>query len=241
MYYAGGMNDLDLERVKLKRKGFALLRYDDRPIHSYPYDSPWLVNREFCTLYASIRESTLVDRPRCFHLWHLAQQARKIEGDVLEIGAWRGGTAVLMAHATPSKTVYVADTFEGVVKSREWEHYVDGAHNDASIADVRRLSDSLRIRNMVILPGVFPDQTGKDIASVNLSLVHLDVDVEMSASEAFHFIWGKVSVGGIVVFDDYGFVTACEGVTRFVDSLSGDADKLLLRNLNGQAVVVKLH
>jgi O-methyltransferase len=51
-------------------------------------------------------------------------------------------------------------------------------------------------------------------------------------------VWPRVPVGGIVVFDDYGFAT-CSGVTKFVNEQVGRADIVLMHNLNGHAVLVK--
>lgn len=44
--------------------------------------------------------------------------------------------------------------------------------------------------------------------------------------------------GGIIVYDDYGFL-GCEGIARFVNEQITDSDRLIFRNLNGHAIVVK--
>jgi hypothetical protein len=46
--------------------------------------------------------------------------------------------------------------------------------------------------------------------------------------------------GGVVAFDDYGFISACSGVHKFVNEIRDDADKLFIQNLNGHAYIVKL-
>jgi O-methyltransferase len=45
-------------------------------------------------------------------------------------------------------------------------------------------------------------------------------------------------VGGVVVYDDYGFLR-CDGITRHVDEQRGRPDRRVIHNLNGHAVVVK--
>lgn len=60
------MRDIDRRRIDYKAEGYALIHYDDGPVHSYPYDSPWLTNARFSELYDSIRSNTLVDRTRCY-------------------------------------------------------------------------------------------------------------------------------------------------------------------------------
>lgn len=227
-------------RAELKKNGYALYHYDTAPIHSYPYDAPWLNDEEFNRLYALIRSNTLVDRNRCYALFELVQQIRKIPGEVLEVGCWRGGTAGILTRMLPDRIVYLADTFEGVVKSSQWEHYQDKAHADTSPELVTGfLTRQLGVTNFRLLKGIFPEDTGETIKSVKLSFVHIDVDVYRSAKDAFEFVWPNVSPGGMVVFDDYGFVTACSGVYRFVNEIKNNADNLFIQNLNGHACLIK--
>ena len=49
---------------------------------------------------------------------------------------------------------------------------------------------------------------------------------------------GRYAKGGIVVYDDYGF-SACEGITRYVNEQVKEADRVVLHNLNGHAIVIK--
>jgi len=69
-------------------------------------------------------------------------------------------------------------------------------------------------------------------------LCHIDVDTYDSAKDIVEWVWPRLSVGGAVVFDDYGFVR-CEGVTKLVNELSSDNDKLFIHNLNGHGLIFK--
>lgn len=232
--------DLNKIRQEYKADGFALIQYDNNAIHSYPYDSPWLNNKKFNKIYESIQKNTLVDRPRCYSLYLLIDQIKNIPGDILEVGTWRGGTAGLFTQVIQNKVVYLADTFEGVVKSSRWEHYKDKAHADTSkklVIDF--LEKDLGVSNFKILKGVFPDDTGYQVENNKFSFVYFDLDVYISTKEAFNFIWDKVTIGGIVAFDDYGMISACEGISKFVDEIKNDEDKIFITNLNGQAYIIK--
>ena len=232
--------DLRDIRGRLQEQGVALFRFDDGPVHSYPYDTPWLANEAFNRVYEHIRSNTLVDRTRCHALYQLLGQLESVPGQMLEVGTWRGGTAGLIASRVPDRTLYVADTFAGVVKSSPWEHYQDGAHSDTSVEAVQAfLTGRLALQNVVILEGIFPEQTGSAVEAVTFSFVHIDVDVFESARDVFDFAWPRLAVNGVIVFDDYGFRSACPGVTKLVDSFRGDCDKLVIDNLNGHAYVIK--
>ena len=235
------MDDLNNTRIKFKKKGYALLRYDNQAIHSYPYDTPWIDDYEFTQIYDKIKNNTLVDRTRCYSLYLLMSQINKIPGHILEVGTWRGGTAgIFTSLAAPNKIVYLADTFRGVVKASDWEHYKDKAHDDTSEKLVEDfLKNIVGVSNYKILNGIFPEETGNTIKHEPLSFVYLDLDVYLSTKDAFDFVWGRVVRGGIVAFDDYGMISACRGISKFVDEIKNDKDKIFVQNLNGQAYIIK--
>jgi O-methyltransferase len=89
----------------------------------------------FLSVYQRVKDFTLVDIYRCYELWTLAKQAPA--GAVVEVGVWRGGTGAILAAASRS-TVYLADTFRGVVKAGENDtRYKGGEHADTSKAGVQ--------------------------------------------------------------------------------------------------------
>ena len=205
--------------------------------------APWKGDAAFRQIFDVIRNFSLVDEYRCHELWQLCGQLDALElGDLLEVGVWRGGTGCLMAKrcATNStSTIFLCDTFSGVVKAgREDSAYVGGEHADTSMEIVTNLIVQLGLSNVKVLQGIFPDATGAEISGRSFRLCHIDVDVYESAAQTFDWVWPRMVNGGIVVFDDYGFYS-CGGVTRFVDKMRGQADRLVIYNVNGHAIVVK--
>jgi O-methyltransferase len=93
------------------------------------------------------------------------------------------------------------------------------------------------LNNTRILAGIFPHETGAQVTTNQLTLVHIDVDVHDSAKWCFEWAWPRVVPGGATVFDDYG-CHGCEGVTRMVNAVR-EPDAAVIYNLNGHAVVVK--
>jgi O-methyltransferase len=135
--------------------------------------------------------------------------------------------------------VYLCDTWEGVVKAGPADpHYRGGEHEDSSMEMVRALLGRLGVQHAELLQGVFPDDTGSRVTADAFRLVHIDVDVYESAADTFDWAWPRVSAGGVVVFDDYGW-PATPGVARFVDEQRGQPDRLVLHNLNGHGLIVK--
>jgi len=219
--------------------------YEYETIYSDARYAPWNLDSEFLSTHKRIKSNTLVDLYRCWELWTLVEQTQKLRGAILEVGVWRGGTGALMAKRDlltgAGNPVYLCDTFEGVVKAGPKDgFYKGGEHADTSIGIVKDLLSSLSITNAHILTGIFPDDTAHLIdPGVRFRLCHIDVDVYQSAKDVTTWIWDRLVPGGVIVFDDYGF-QGCEGVARFVGELAAQPDRLILHNLNGHGIVIKI-
>lgn len=205
---------------------------------------PWEADPAFLAAWAVVRDHTMVDQARLYELWELVGQIPSArEGAVLEVGAWRGGSAALMGLRLKAlgdeRPLIVADTFAGVAKAGERDpYYRGGEHADTSLDTVTSFLENLELTNFSVLAGVFPDDTAHRVSVADIVFCHIDVDVYQSARDVFEWTWSRMPAGGIVVFDDYGFL-GCEGVTRFVQALSQNHDLVRVGNLNGHAVVVK--
>lgn len=213
-----------------------------KPFATY---APWKEDSQFLDCYRQIEEATLVDIYRCHELWNLVEQTRKLkEGAIIEIGVWRGGTGALLAKRAHlcgiKEKIYLCDTFKGVVKTGFADPcYKDGEHSDASLEMVEELLKKMQVANVKVLSGVFPEETAHLIESQSFRLCHIDVDVYESAKGCVDWIWEKLVVGGVMVFDDYGF-SRCGGVTSYVNELKEFKNLHFIHNLNGHAIVIKL-
>jgi O-methyltransferase len=228
---------LPFVRRQAVRSGAHAMAY---PISTY---APWQVDNEFLRIHKAVRRNTFVDIWRCHELWSLVGELRDVPGSILEVGVWRGGTGVVMAARAAGlgieDPVYLCDTWRGVVKTGPVDtYYDDGKHEDASPEMVERLAAQLGLRNVQLLQGVFPDETGDRIADRRFRMCHCDVDVYRSARDVLEWVWPRLSPGGVVAFDDYGF-PACPGVTKLVDEQRMRDDRLVVHNLNGHGLVVK--
>lgn len=162
-----------------------------------------------------------------------------LQGDLLEVGVWKGGTASVIGKASNGiGHITLADTFEGVVKTGLNDtYYKGGEHSDSNETDVRILLDGLQIKNYTILSGIFPDDFKDNYENIKYRFCHIDVDVYQSALDIFNFVWTRLVKGGVVIFDDYGFL-GCEGVTKLVNELVIE-NGIKMYNLNGHAIIIK--
>ncbi len=230
------MGGADAVRARLPR-GYG----DIAPVANY---CPWDSDEEFGVIWDTIVASTKLDKMRGYTLWRLVGSCLLLGGDVLEVGAWRGGSGALLCEraerAAGSAHTYLADTFRGVVKAGIHDtYYKGGEHADACPGDVADTFRTLNLSDWTILEGVFPDDTGAKIGDRRFCFCHIDVDVYQSAADAMEWVWPRLAVGGAVVFDDYGF-WGCEGVTKLGNEEYAQFDRHFIYNVTGQGIVIKL-
>jgi O-methyltransferase len=167
-----------------------------------------------------------------------------LPGDVLEVGVWRGGSGCLLAaqerRSGGDGHVYLCDTFAGVVNAGSDDPiYSGGEHSDTSPQLVESLARSLGLDNIEILVGAFPDETAASIADRRFKFCHLDVDVYESTLSSADWLWPRLTVGGLIVVDDYGG-DGMDGVQRAVAEFADRHDCRKVHNLNGHAILVKV-
>ena len=211
----------------------------------YATYAPWLEDKAFLEVYDLVKSRSLVNMYQCWELWSLIEETRKLDGDVLEVGVYRGATSAIMGAKIKlledKCTIFCCDTVAGVVKASEKDNsYIGGEHKDTSVNLVRDLLiNRLGIENVVILKGVFPEETASSISNNTFRFCHIDVDTYQSAKDVLDWVWPKLSVGGMMVFNDYGYPKT-KGVTRLVEESKQENSAVVMHNLNGNGIIVKI-
>lgn len=208
--------------------------------------SPWDGDVEFQAIYNQAKHNTLVDQYRMYELWELTEQVVKLDNSTsfLEVGVWQGGTAAIIGRKLEllgaKSKFYIADTYTGVVKSNDKDlFYNDSEHNDTSLEVVEKLIKDIKIDYQKLV-GIFPEDTAHLVGdSEKFGLCHIDVDVYQSAKDVVDWIWDRLIIGGVIVFDDYGFHT-CSGITTYIHEVKHLKDRMIVHNVNGHALMIKL-
>jgi len=145
-----------------------------------------------------------------------------IAGDFIETGVWRGGVtimmrAVLAAHGVIDRTVWVADSFEGLPvpdgetypadAGLDWSHVevlkVDAAAVQANFERYGLWDDQVRL-----LEGWF-SATLPNAPIEQIAVARLDGDLYESTMDALVHLMPKMTPGGFVIVDDYGGWESC--------------------------------
>jgi predicted O-methyltransferase YrrM len=157
-------------------------------------------------------------------------EASAYEGDVIECGSSRGGSAIIMARALREigrrKMVFACDSFAGFDRSELAAERAagltdvgDDAFTSTSLAYLQRKLAVLTLADAVRpVAGYFQD-TLPQLES-RFCLAFIDCDLRESVLFCARTLWPKLTTGGQMVFDDYeaiGWQGAARGVREFVD------------------------
>jgi len=147
--------------------------------------------------------------------------ADDVPGDLIETGVWRGGATIFMrgmlaAHGVNDRTVWVADSFEGVPAPSYPQD--EGLRLDKSVLPVLAVSLE-KVQRLFERYGLLDDQvrflkgwfkdTLPNAPIERLSLLRLDGDLYESTMDALNALYDKVAVGGFIIVDDYNAVASC--------------------------------
>lgn len=207
-----------------------------------PLFSPWEGEREFEAIFQKVQEHTLCSRDRCYILWTTLRQALVSEGDVVECGVFRGGTALLEAMTMQTRApnqrrrLHLFDSFEGMPETLQGvDRLQHGDLSDTSFAEVARLLNPFSFAEVHrgFIPTTF---AGLELAKV--CWAHIDVDIYQSVRDCISFIYPKLSPGGFIIVDDYGF-PSCPGARKAVDESFATLPEVPICLPTGQCLIVK--
>ncbi|MGC1461457.1 MAG: TylF/MycF/NovP-related O-methyltransferase [Terracidiphilus sp.] len=206
-----------------------------------PLFSPWFGDGGFARYYALAAPKTLVSPDRCYVLWILLRQALHLRGDVWECGVYKGGTAAMMAavlrdSAQKDRKLFLFDTFQGMPQTdSQKDLHRQGDFRDTSLDAVRAYVGNADL--CVLRPGFIPESF-QGLESSTIAFVHVDLDIYKSIVDCLNFVWPRLTLGGFIVFDDYGF-PSCPGARAAVDEFFAARACVPLCLPTGQAVVFR--
>jgi O-methyltransferase len=167
---------------------------------------------------------TMVGLGRLDDLQHCVETvaADGVDGDLIEVGSWRGGASMLMRATLNTlgeeRTVYVADSFQGFPQlDGEDEHAARlSAFEFLAVPETEVRESFARLgldRGVQIVAGFF-EETLAGLSGRRWAIVRLDADSYDATRLALEWLYPGVETGGYLIADDYG---SCEGCRRAVD------------------------
>jgi len=155
---------------------------------------------------------------------------------------FRGGTALLQAltmHASASRQhrmLHLFDSFKGMPETVQGvDRFKRGDLSGTSVTRVEGLLKAFPFAE--VHPGFIP-ATFVGLKVEKVCWAHIDVDIYQSVRDCISFIYPRLSPGGFMIFDDYGF-PSCPGARRAEDESFANSAEVPICLPTGQCLVVK--
>jgi len=163
-----------------------------------------------------ISDLTLLDTERLANLWQLCRLSNP-EGQIIEVGAYKGGGALHLSNSCPHRKVFICDSFEGfqAIDPKLDNNFSMAMFKDAREQNVRQLFES-RKRKFEVIRGFFP-QSCQGINLRPISFAHVDVDTYKATIETLLFLHEAMIEKSFIVLDDYN--RRAEGVNKAIIEL----------------------
>jgi O-methyltransferase len=149
-----------------------------------------------------------------------------VEGDVIEAGAWRGGAAILGRATLDSlgadeRTVWVADSFQGLPAPDAGAFPEDRLLDLSGVGflavpleDVRRYFARFGCEQGVEFVEGYFKETLPTLRGRRWSVVRLDGDTYEATRVGLDSLYPGLSAGGYLIVDDYGLIPECHAAVH---------------------------
>jgi O-methyltransferase len=205
----------------------------------WPFFQPWRQPQWQERLRIGDDHSLLAPEARYYLYTTAADALQRAMGQAAECGVYRGGTAKILAElaASHSRRLMLFDTFAGMPETDPTKDlHRQGDFADTSAEAVREyVGNSATVE---LYPGLIPESLAP-AAEAAFAFVHVDLDIYRAVLDAASFFYPRLSPGGALLFDDYGFAS-CPGARAAVDEFFADKPEIPVALPTGQCVVRKL-
>jgi O-methyltransferase len=235
----------EVRRVRVSREPLAERAREDAVYYTeystpWPVFAPWTGHPDFRTLYGGVAQLTLGSPERAYMLISLARYAKHLPGDFGECGVYQGGSALLLCQLLQDtdRKLYLFDSFQGLSKphSKHDPVFLEGQYT-ARVEDVKqRLNDYRSLADF--RTGWIPD-TFSGLESKRYAFAHIDVDLYQPTLDCCTYFYPRLTPGGVLLFDEYGFASA-HGEKVAVDEYFVGKPEQPIALITGQALVLKL-
>lgn len=177
---------------------------------------------------------------------------KKIPGDIVECGVWRGGSMMaaaltLLRFEDTSRELFLFDTFDGMTpaedvdkKTKTGEPAADimkkherGPHGIWCVCPLEEASRNISSVNyppekIIFVKGAVEETVPKH-APAKIALLRLDTDWHSSTRHELVHLYPRLAHGGVLIVDDYGH---WDGARKAVDEYFTDDNAILLNRID---------
>ncbi len=185
-----------------------------------------------------VRRYTMTNPKRCKHLWDICNSvlSEGIRGDFVECGVWKGGSAGVMGLVIKARgeqrVLHLFDSFEGLpeptIKDGVQAAEYSGGRAAGALQSVNKcragtqevrdfLIGCLGLNNRLLVfhEGWFQDSVPNAAPTLGaISVLRLDGDWYESTRICLEFLYPLLSLGGVIILDDFYCWQGCAKATE---------------------------
>ncbi|MBK9239971.1 MAG: class I SAM-dependent methyltransferase [Acidobacteria bacterium] len=154
----------------------------------------------------------------------LELEQRKVPGDLIEAGVWRGGAIIFMrallnAYEIEGRCIYAADSFCGIPPNETFRHDPVDSWSNRWVASIEEVKANIARFNLLderveFVPGYFADSLGA-LANKRFAMVRLDSDAHDSIMTSLEQLYPLLTPGGVLIIDDWHLIGCRFAVEEF--------------------------
>jgi O-methyltransferase len=218
---------------------FCLSKFPRRSVFPHPF--PEIEARLLRRISARVRPYTMTSKVRvaalCQSVAYL--EHRRIPGDFVECGVWRGGSMMAVALTlldlgAQTRRLHLFDTFEGMPAPSDADRDLHGQPAEQYLDDDRARTELIcpldQVRQTLAGTGYDPglmsfvagkvETTLPAAAPDQIALLRLDTDWYASTRHELRHLYPRLVPGGVLIIDDYGH---WQGARQAVDEYFAEA------------------
>ena len=209
----------------------------------------------FNSLYKEAQTKTQMEssdnilrRQRHYVLNYLLRNGDLENGDVCEVGCWRGLSAYQIATYLKTQDIdvvfHIFDSFEGLSEIESVDRFENEKQDLKSIREqfacsLEKVQENMKEFNFIKYYKGWVPERFPEVKDKRFSLVHIDVDLYQPTYDSFRFFYPRLIKNGLMVFDDYGCIHF-PGAKRAIDQCVAMLDHPFFIPLpSGQAFLIK--
>lgn len=142
-------------------------------------------------------------------LLSLILRTNNIQGDIIELGTYKGGSTIMMARLLKridsTKKIYACDTFTGHPYNDQFPFKkVKGEYSDTNVHYVKNKFRKLGVEEFIVtIEGLFEETLSRELSDKRFSYAFVDCDLYESTKCAFTFLIPRMEHNSIIAMHDY--------------------------------------
>jgi O-methyltransferase len=198
-----------------------------------------LDNAEFMNAYIQLisEERILLSVREMYNIYYHVLRCKELDGDMAEVGVFRGGSAKLIRMFKGKARLLLFDTFVGMpATDKTKDEHGLGDFSETSLEQVQAYvgdGPDLEYRK-----GFFPGTVDDSVAARKFSFVNLDVDIYQSTLDGLNFFYPRLTEGGVIISHDYSS-NFCGGVRAAFDLFCQENNIVAIPLWDTQCLILK--